>query len=560
MGIDLPLQVGRSQTFVSEVHKPIGYVLKFAKLRPRTVPSQRIGRLLRDEHLRAVGYAMADPNLAAVFQDFQKYSYSPVEEVNLPRTAVQWVIGTIVDMLSPALVGADLSPWSVPYAMEHMAKNTSPGHPWTSAFKDKRAWCNAGLDYDAILTFLFATKLCFWNVSFKEEIRPLEKLKANKARSFMSGPVEENLACLVIFGALLSQIVDDWRTLPITYGINPRRRGWDFLVRRFRGKRCFAIDFSRFDGSLVRFLFWVTCEILKKLVPDGPTPWGCSVHEAITSIILMQVSGPCVFSNGMVVQKENGNPSGSGLTIFVNCVIQLILVLLYLHICHQVDELDLEQFELQVHGDDGRHGASEDFIGCLNFDDMNAFYRSIGWPVEVTSDFTDAKPPEDLVFLSHKTVSWNNVFVPVPEDPLKLIASAELRNADALPEDVDEDAYLLARLVQITNELVFCEEFDAMERVCLRFIREVEAERPSIKNDVSWAAAKRHIKQKHVLVSSYVDLDPLVLEQTKMVDQLDVRCVRDAQRISRVLKDAWSPCENSLGEYFTPESSYDVST
>lgn len=500
---------------VSYVHKPFFYLNRFVKLKPRTHRSDNIGQLLLQEHLVVKDYAVADPNLPAVFLDFQKYSYEPVYSLNrVDNQSLEWIVVVMTEMFSSALVEEDLSPWPLQQALDAMNGNTSPGYPWNLSFKTKDEWRKSRLDFRAILTEYLRTSVCFWNVSFKEEVRPLAKLEQNRARSFMSGPVEENLACLIFFGSLLNVVVENWRLLPITYGINMRARGWDFLIRRFKLRKAWAIDFSRFDGSLSPILFWIVYLILIRLIPDGKTPYGCTVHQAILSILKSHVASPCVFPDGFVCWKYTGNPSGSGLTIFVNSMIQLILVLLYLHVVHGVTSFEeVESFEKQAHGDDGRYGANYEDLGKLDFNDMNCFWQGQGLTIQVTTDNEEPVPVQELAFLSHVSVNYDGIWVPAPAEPEKLIASAELRVDNNTPDDWDPDAYELARLAQIANELVFCGElFDAMQRVVLRFIEDRERQRPTLRHNISWINAQKHIKRKRDIVASYTSDLPLRYE------------------------------------------------
>lgn len=508
LGINLPLNsaLPHQMRFVSDVHAPFFHLPKFTRLFPHVVSDPEVAALFREEHIVCDDWAMALPNLAAILQDFSKYSHDEPDIVGVAAEDISWVVEAVVDYLSPACVGKDLTPEPLARAMLRMHMATSPGWPWNIKYRTKRAWVDAKIDHAAICKHYLETKCCFWNVSHKEEIRSLEKLLDNKSRSFMSGPAEENSSCLSYFGPLLRAVVDGWRLTPIIYGMNPRKRGWQLLLEQFGDFLAYGIDFSKFDGSLPRWMFWIVYRICCALVPDvAPEPGWPTAHVAMAAILISQLCSPCVFPTGLVGFKYVGNPSGSGLTIFVNSVIHLVLLLLYLRVVYKLDLDEIrESFHFNCLGDDGRHGADDSHIGQLNFTDMQAFFRGLGCTLEIKPENERPLPPEELVFCSQITVEYHETWVPTPEDPEKLLASAELRNDVQPPEGWHVKAYHLARLIQITNQLVFSEYWEPMNRVIDKYIL-LQLERlPELASDVSWAHALRHRKPKDLIVRSYV--------------------------------------------------------
>lgn len=507
MGLDVQVSddvIPATHANVSDVHRPFQYLPKFTVLKPHTVTDHDIARLLIIYGLDASDWAMARPNLKAVWQDFAKYSYDSDIKHGFSDDDLAWVVQYCANELAPALVGVDdWSPIPLHEAMAKMNGATSPGYPWNVRWHTKDGWRKAPIDHDAILREFLETKTCFWNVSFKEEVRPFQKLTENKARSFMSGPAEENVAGIMFLGKLLDAVVDSWRTIPITYGINQRARGWHVLLSRFFGLSVQAIDFSKFDGSLARFFFWLAYLVICELVPNILTDYGY-LHDCIAAVIEAQILSPCVFSNGLIAWKKTGNPSGSSLTIFINSLIHMIVIALYLRVRHRLDEEEMKRVKMACHGDDGVHGTDRDLVGVLDFNDMNAFYANRGFTLVITTDNPEPVSVEHVVFLSQRSVKWGDIWVPVPEEPLKLIASAELRNDENVPDGWDKYAYHLARLIQITNQLVFTEYFDSMFAVVREYIALHELRDKSLINDISWNVAKRHMKPKHMLIASYV--------------------------------------------------------
>lgn len=508
MGMTLPATVGVTEDRrrgLSDIHHPFFHVPKFTRLNSHVVADKDVAALLLEEHIACGDWAMALPNLPAVLQDFAKYSHSDPAYVGVPPETLDWAVHETIKFFDPAVAGRDLSPQRLDHAMGRMNLATSPGWPWNVKYKTKREWVQAKLDHSAIVRHYLRTRTCFWNVSHKEEIRPLNKLKENKSRSFMSGPAEENVACIMYFGKLLEAVVDGWRLNPIIYGMNPRARGWHLLLEQFGDFKAIGIDFSKFDGSLMAWLFWLTYRVCIALIPDTvPEPGWPSAHEAILAILLSQLCGPCVFPHGVLCFKYTGNPSGSGLTIFVNSVIHLLLVLIYLRSKHNVTSKQLsESFHFNIVGDDGRHAADSANVHKLDFEDMNRFYARLGATIEVKPDNKVAMSPELLVFLSQITVEYDDTWVPTPESPEKLIASAELRNDEVVPEDWHVKAYHLARLIQITNQLVFSDYWDAMNRIVDKYIAIQLTKVPGLVADLSWTHALKHRKTKESIALSY---------------------------------------------------------
>lgn len=490
---------------LSDIHVPFFEVPKFTRLHSHVVADHDIAALLKEEHIACGDWAMAQPNLAAVLQDFAKFSHSDPSCVGVPPDVLDWAVNETLRFFQPVVAGKDLSPQRLDHAMGRMNMATSPGWPWNAKYKTKREWTKAKIDHSAIVKHYLRTRTCFWNVSHKEEIRPLQKLKENKSRSFMSGPAEENVACIMYFGKLLEATVDGWRLNPMIYGMNPRARGWQLLLEQFGDFKAIGIDFSKFDGSLMAWLFWLVYRVCVALIPNvSPGPGWPPAHEAILSIISSQLFGPCVFPHGVLCYKYTGNPSGSGLTIFVNSVIHLLLVLIYLKSKHNVTSEDIQKsFHFNIVGDDGRHGADDAHIHMLDFEDMNRFYAHLGATIEIKPDNEVPLPPHELVFLSQSTVTYQDTWVPTPESPEKLIASAELRNDETVPENWHVKAYHLARLIQITNQLVFSEYWDAMNRIVEEYIVIQTSKNPGIVADLSWQHALAHRATKDHIAASF---------------------------------------------------------
>lgn len=108
-----------------------------------------------------------------------------------------------------------------------------------------------------------------------------------------------------------------------------------------------SVDFSGFDRSQARNM---VAEIVRQACEKS------ELNEDLTDFFVTTISeGMLVMPDGEVLLRWGGNPSGQGLTTFVNCIVHLVLL-------HAFDEWALETHEVVVEnspsvcGDDGMYG------------------------------------------------------------------------------------------------------------------------------------------------------------------------------------------------------------
>jgi len=296
---------------------------------------------------------------------------------------------------------------------------TSPGFPWTRKYASKRGmyddWKNFTQymedDWDRLKSNDFVA--VFGN-SLKEEIRLAEKIEANSLRTFTAGPVEMTIHGNRLFEDMNEKFYASHLKTASVVGFTPWRGGWDELYRKLKKfDNGFALDESQYDSSLRAYVMWAVAEFRWSMLreedrtPDNLARLQVYYRNLVNTVIIT--------SDGVFVQKQGGNPSGSVNTIVDNTLI-LYMLLAYGWIMRCPNAMrSYESFEenlaLALCGDDNTWTVSTEALSFFNARSLIEEWAKIG--VITTTDCLDPRPVEELDFLSAFTVFVDGVAIPL---------------------------------------------------------------------------------------------------------------------------------------------------
>jgi hypothetical protein len=149
-------------------------------------------------------------------------------------------------------------------------------------------------------------------------------------------------------------------------GVNAMGPEWDLLakhMRKFGSDRILAGDYSKYDlrmpASLIIAAFKVLIQIGKE----------CGQYTSDDIMVMRgictEIAFSCVAYNGDILIHRGSNPSGQNLTVYVNCIVNsLLLRCAYYHL-YPADEGNPEPFRhncaIMTYGDDVKGSVRE---GC----------------------------------------------------------------------------------------------------------------------------------------------------------------------------------------------------
>jgi hypothetical protein len=175
-----------------------------------------------------------------------------------------------------------------------------------------------------------------WTSSVKAEMRPIEKARANKLRTFTASPADHstllNMLCLDMNNKFygIGKDQSGWSCV----GMSKYARNWHRLaIRLLRHKTGWALDGNSFDSSVFR----ASLEDIAKFRSE------CLNADQMTDLAMKRlyvsvIESLMVLTNGDVVQKLTGNPSGCVNTVVDN-TLHLFRMLAYAWKCLAPPEL-----------------------------------------------------------------------------------------------------------------------------------------------------------------------------------------------------------------------------
>lgn len=296
--------------------------------------------------------------------------------------------------------------------------------------------------------------LTYWSANLKDELRQREKVLDNKTRLFLIGPVEHAIAMERIFGDMNARLVAAGRSGRVAscVGVEFFRRFFDrvhSMTADFEEVEC--ADAKKYDSTLLPvflrgmalFRFECLCE------SDRTNENALRIYNLYRDIIWT----PIILQNGLIIQKEHGNPSGQVNTSTDNTMILYwIYAYVWLRSGGTNDYLDFCRYsKLLLYGDDSvlmRRGLACD---VFRRDNLVSGFSSLGMELEFS---------EHLEFLGHVCCYSPHLSIYVPVLSTERILSSLAQGGRSLPDLTLTRACNL-RIVSYTNPEAFriCDAF-----------------------------------------------------------------------------------------------------
>nr|YP_611119.1 NIb protein [Daphne mosaic virus] len=263
---------------------------------------------------------------------------------------------------------------------------------------------------------LYFGQMGVWNGNLKAELRPVEKIRENKTRTFTAAPIETLLGAKVCVDDFNNQFYDHHTECPWTVGISKFYGGWDKLMRKLpEGWIYCDADGSRFDSSLTPYLINSVLQIRLMFAED----WDIG-REMLKNLYTEIMYTPIATPDGTIYKKFRGNNSGQPSTVVDNTLMVFISLLYSL----EKSGIDTENFEefivFFINGDDLIIAVRPDMEKQI-LDPMSDNFLSLG----LNYDFSNrVKDKSELWFMSHQAVLSEGKYIPKLE-PARIVSILE---------------------------------------------------------------------------------------------------------------------------------------
>ncbi|QED42822.1 ORF1 [Polianthes potyvirus A] len=250
---------------------------------------------------------------------------------------------------------------------------------------------------------LYLGQMGLWNGSLKAELRPMEKVLANKTRTFTAAPIETLLGGKVCVDDFNNQFYDLHIKGPWTVGMTKFYRGWDSLLNELPSGWLYCdADGSQFDSSLSPYLINSVIQIRQHFMEEwdiGET----MLRNLYTEIVYTPIATP----DGTVVKKFKGNNSGQPSTVVDNSL--MVCVTMF----YAMDKAGIDTREYKdvlrffVNGDDLIIALRPDVSHIL--DTFQQSFSELGLNYNFDSRTHEKN---ELWFMSHQGVDKDGTYIP----------------------------------------------------------------------------------------------------------------------------------------------------
>ncbi len=413
----------------------VGQMFKFPLMRNKRHrdPLIREYCLVNDVEIKTE-YSLPKMNLRASYASLNKYAKP---EVPFDEEASAFAYEAMFQHFYPYMKNSSIM--SQDEALKEVDVTTSPGFPWNKEFKIKRDL----IESDQYEFFKEYTEQCwdrlnddpnYWFVftnSLKEEIRPEEKIKLNKIRTFTASPFEAVVNGIRLFGDMNEKFYQSYLKTSSAVGLNPFEGGWHALYSKLKnhpkvkdGKvYAYELDESEYDSSLRSFLFEqivkfrIACLKSEERTTENINRIKNYYRNIVNSVIIT--------ADGKIVQKFLGNPSGSVNTISDNTLILYFLLAYAWYVLSPEDQRTIAGFWSSVimalQGDDNTWTVDKETNIFYNARSVSKVFSELG--VTTTSPCYDPRPLEQVSFLSSDFSCFVDSICIYNLDPDKIIES-----------------------------------------------------------------------------------------------------------------------------------------
>jgi len=263
-------------------------------------------------------------------------------------------------------------------------REKSPGFPYYYKYQTK----GEVLDNDETLKQLVLS-MCsgskvesIFSLTEKGELRPNEKVLANKTRVFMSSPIHHLLCCLMLFNTQNQMLIDSLGFHPITIGIQiPGAQFVRFL--RKCGNTTYDADGSGFDLTFHKDVAAEICQIRSSFLPS-------EYHDAVKWLYETVYCGFGVALGGLY--RVFGNKSGWCNTSHDNSLCMWWYIIYACEKFYPGEKWD-KVVTAWINGDDLILSYKGDFRSFCDYLKTQGIY--------LETDHFEPRPFDHCVFLSH---------------------------------------------------------------------------------------------------------------------------------------------------------------
>jgi hypothetical protein len=361
-------------------------------------------------------------------------------------------------LTSPNVYAWSLRPW------------TTPGFPFVwrwptkgNALTDDEFWDF----YESYKAAEFIWDVLWGSTVKSDELRPPEKIELSELRTFLSSPVHHNVALGEMCADMNARLKDSTATWS-TLGRSTFNREWHDIMARLKHPHFFGADLSNQDASMFQEAMLEQAEIRFEMYAreeQTDLNW-----RRLTNLYVQIVFSLVVLAQGEVVEKDTGNPSGSGNTITDNTMILFRCLAYAWLVLWQEKYTTFDRFVFQdefryscfmanvrgnIIGDDTLLNMSDHALTVYH---IRAIVR-VMWTLYIVMKPENDEPLSDfqkLSFCSHTTRTYFGTFIPVMEFS-RGVASLGWKGASLLHQGGQEVAghdvhYTLQRALDIRRE------------------------------------------------------------------------------------------------------------
>ncbi|BBD74024.1 polyprotein [East Asian Passiflora distortion virus] len=254
-----------------------------------------------------------------------------------------------------------------------------------------------------------------WNGSLKAELRPTEKVLANKTRTFTAAPIDTLLGAKVCVDDFNNQFYSMNLRCPWTVGMTKFYGGWNKLMKALPDGWVYChADGSQFDSSLTPLLLNAVLDIRSFFSED----WWVG-QEMLENLYAEIVYTPILTPDGTIFKKFRGNNSGQPSTVVDN-TLMVVISMYYACIKQGWSTEDIqERLVFFANGDDVILATEEKDEWLLNT--LTKSFSELG----LTYDFSErTRDRSELWFMSHRAILIDGMYIPKLE-PERIVSILE---------------------------------------------------------------------------------------------------------------------------------------
>ncbi len=254
--------------------------------------------------------------------------------------------------------------------LDAMEPDTAPGLPWALQGKRRGALIDfesgtVGPEIEAALELMEKREYKFACQTFlKDEIRPMEKVRAGKTRIVDVLPVEHILYTRMMIGRFCAQMhSNNGPQIGSAVGCNPDVDWQRFGTHFAQYRNVWDVDYSAFDAN--------HCSDAMNIMFEEVFRTEFGFHPNAEWILKTLVNTEHAYENKRIV-VEGGMPSGCSATSIINTILNNIYVLYALR--RHYEGVELDTYTMISYGDDIVVASDYD----LDFEALKPHFKSLG--------------------------------------------------------------------------------------------------------------------------------------------------------------------------------------